>query len=195
MIIEFLSQPWHWSVSGLGLAAVMFLLLYLGGEFGVSSTLRTICSVSGAGDKCEFFKFDWKSQLWNLVFVIGAILGGWLASTFLASPIPVEVGEKTEVHLTELGISLPEDNPEVGGLVPMEIFSLENLFSPLGFVTLILGGFFIGFGARWAGGCTSGHAISGLSNLQLPSLIAVVGFFIGGLLMTHLLLPLLYSTL
>lgn len=50
----------------------------------------------------------------------------------------------------------------------------------------------MGFGARWAGGCTSGHAISGLSNLQLPSLVAVLGFFAGGLLMTHLLFPLLF---
>lgn len=193
MIIEFLSQPWHWSVSGLSLALVMFLLLYFGGEFGISSTLRTICSVSGAGEKCDFFQFNWRSQLWNIVFVIGAVLGGWLASTFLASPTPVQVGEKTEVHLKELGISLPQDNPEVGGLVPMEVFSLGNLLSPTGFITLIIGGFLIGFGARWAGGCTSGHAISGLSNLQLPSLIAVIGFFIGGLLMTYLLLPLIYN--
>jgi uncharacterized membrane protein YedE/YeeE len=56
---------------------------------------------------------------------------------------------------------------------------------------LLFGGFLVGFGARWAGGCTSGHAISGLSNLQLPSLIAVIGFFIGGLIMSWLILPLM----
>ena len=54
---------------------------------------------------------------------------------------------------------------------------------------LIGGGFLVGFGARYAGGCTSGHAISGLSNLQIPSLIAVIGFFIGGLTMTWIILP------
>ena len=53
------------------------------------------------------------------------------------------------------------------------------------------GGFLVGFGARWAGGCTSGHAISGLADLQVPSLVAVVGFFVGGLAVTHLVLPLL----
>jgi uncharacterized membrane protein YedE/YeeE len=57
-----------------------------------------------------------------------------------------------------------------------------------------MGGLLIGFGTRYAGGCTSGHAISGLSNLQLPSLVAVIGFFIGGLLMAHLILPLIFKT-
>jgi uncharacterized membrane protein YedE/YeeE len=58
-------------------------------------------------------------------------------------------------------------------------------------VLVIVGGFLVGFGARWAGGCTSGHAISGLAALQVPSLLAVVGFFVGGLVVTHLLYPLL----
>ena len=60
-------------------------------------------------------------------------------------------------------------------------------------MVLAVGGFLVGFGTRYAGGCTSGHAISGLSNLQLPSLVAVIGFFIGGLVMTHLIFPYLYS--
>ncbi|MCH8496791.1 MAG: YeeE/YedE family protein, partial [Balneolales bacterium] len=56
-----------------------------------------------------------------------------------------------------------------------------------------LGGFLVGFGARYAGGCTSGHAISGLSNLQVASLVAVIGFFIGGLIMTFLIYPIILS--
>ena len=65
-------------------------------------------------------------------------------------------------------------------------------FDPKILAILFFGGLLVGFGARYAGGCTSGHAISGLSDLQLPSLIAVVGFFIGGLIMTHLLFPLIF---
>ena len=197
MVIEFLSQPWHWSVSGLVLAIVMFLLLYFGKGFGVSSSLRTLCSATGAGGKCEFFKFDWKKQTWNLVFVLGAIIGGWIASTVLATPetVAVEVGERTAAHLNELGLSLPQENAAVSGLVPMELFSFDKLLSPFGILIFVVGGFLVGFGARWAGGCTSGHAISGLSNLQIPSLIAVIGFFIGGILMTNFLLPYLYNLL
>ena len=55
-----------------------------------------------------------------------------------------------------------------------------------------IGGLLVGFGARYAGGCTSGHAISGMSALQLGSLIAVIGFFLGGLTMTYLLFPLIF---
>jgi len=61
-----------------------------------------------------------------------------------------------------------------------------------GFLVLAFGGLMVGFGSRYAGGCTSGHAISGLSDLQIQSLIAVAGFFIGGLLMTYFVLPLIF---
>lgn len=77
--------------------------------------------------------------------------------------------------------------------LPTEIFNTENLSNPFILGILLLGGFLVGFGARYAGGCTSGHAISGLSNLQVPSLIAVVGFFVGGLVMIHLLYPFIFG--
>jgi len=77
-------------------------------------------------------------------------------------------------------------------LLPPELFATENLGSLKNLGLLIIAGFLVGFGTRYAGGCTSGHAITGLSNLQIPSLIAVIGFFIGGLLMTHFILPLLF---
>jgi uncharacterized membrane protein YedE/YeeE len=73
--------------------------------------------------------------------------------------------------------------------LPEELFSIQALMQPKVLLILSIGGFLVGFGARYAGGCTSGHAISGLSNLQLVSLYAVIGFFIGGLFMNHLLLP------
>jgi len=192
-IINFISQPWHWSVSGAMIALVMFALIYFGREFGVSSTLRTMCAIGGAGEQYQFFKFKWKDQVWNLVFVGGAILGGFIASSLLASPEPVQVAAETQAHLANLGIHAPTTLSQGTGFVPNEIFSLDGLFSAKGFILLVLGGFLVGFGTRYAGGCTSGHAISGLSNLQLPSLIAVIGFFIGGLLMTYFILPLILT--
>lgn len=182
--IEFISQPWPWYVAGPLIALVMFSLLFLGKSFGISSNLRTMCSILGAGKSCEFFDFDWKSQVWNLVFAGGLILGGFISHQFLTTSAAVGISEATTLELQGLGI----DNPG-SALVPLSIFSWEALLTVKGFIMLVLGGFLVGFGTRYAGGCTSGHAISGLSNLQLPSLIAVVGFFIGGLLATYFILP------
>lgn len=188
-MIEFISQPWHWSVSGIMIVFVMFLLLWFGGEFGVSSNLRTICAIGGGGKNCDFFDFNWKDQSWNLVFIIGAIAGGFIAMNFLTSPEPVQIAAATQQYLQSLGITTPQTLAEGNGYVPIEIF--QSPFSVRNVLLLIIGGFLVGFGARYAGGCTSGHAISGLSNLQLPSLIAVVGFFIGGLVMAWGILPML----
>ncbi|MEO1518111.1 MAG: YeeE/YedE thiosulfate transporter family protein [Bacteroidota bacterium] len=188
-LLELLRQPWHWSFSGLMIVLVMFLLLWFGGEFGVSSNLRSICAIGGAGKKIPFFDYDWKAQSWNLVFIAGAVLGGFLAIQFLSSPEPVQISASTQEYLASVGIQTPQTLEEGRGYVPAELYDPNELFSLRGVIILILGGFLIGFGTRWAGGCTSGHAISGLSNLQLPSLIAVIGFFAGGLLMTYFILP------
>lgn len=186
-MITFLSQPWPWYVSGPLIALVMFLMLWMGERFGVSSTLRSYCAIAGAGKHSAFFDFDWKKQRWNIVFVIGAIVGGFIAGTFLENQEPLNLSQATIHDLEEFGIAFD------GSLAPKSLFSWNALSSLKGIVVLVVGGFFVGFGARWAGGCTSGHAISGLSNLQLPSLIAVIGFFIGGLLITFLIMPLIFS--
>lgn len=185
-MIETISQPWPWYVSGPLIAAVMFLLLWAGGKFGVSSTLRTLCAAGGAGSKVKFFDFDWRAQLWNVVFVIGAIIGGYIANQYLGGGTTSSLSDATISDLSSLGISYD------GGLAPEAYFSWSSLGTVKGFLVLVIGGFLVGFGTRWAGGCTSGHAISGLSDLQLPSLIAVIGFFIGGLVMTHALFPLIF---
>ena len=185
-MLEFLSQPWPWYTSGLIIALVMLILLFFGKSFGFSSNLRTICAACGAGKTVKFFDFDWRSQTWNLLFLVGAIIGGFISSEFLSNGEAVQISQATIRDLSELGISAPE------GIQPEEIFSMESAFSLKGFLILLLGGFAVGFGARYAGGCTSGHAISGISNLQLPSLIAVIGFFIGGLITTFLLMPLIF---
>lgn len=185
-MLELLTQPWPWYVAGPLIALTMFSLLYFGKNFGVSSNLRTLCAIGGAGKVSDFFNFDWKSQIWNLTFVLGTIIGGFIAHTWLMPESAVQISQATIESLKELGI-------EDAGLnyLPSELFSWEALFSLRGIIMLVGGGFLIGFGTRYAGGCTSGHAISGLSDLQIPSLIAVMGFFAGGLLMTHLLLPII----
>ncbi|NEM98429.1 YeeE/YedE family protein [Pontibacter sp. BT327] len=164
----------------------MMILLFFGKSFGFSSNLRVICAACGAGKKVKFFDFDWRAQTWNLLFLVGAIVGGFVASEFLSTGEAVQISQATIQDLSQLGISAPES------LQPDEVFSLESLLTVKGFLILLLGGFMIGFGSRYAGGCTSGHAISGISNLQLPSLIAVIGFFIGGLITTWVLLPLIF---
>jgi len=188
-MIEYISQPWHWSVSGVMIALLMFLLIYFGKQFGVSSSFKAICSAGGAGRLADYFDYNWKSHSWLLMFVIGAILGGFIASKFFQAPMPVDLSTATLSDLKAMGVAAPE----VGALVPPELFSAESLTSIKSLLVLIVGGIFIGFGTRYAGGCTSGHAITGLANLQLPSLVAVIGFFIGGLISTHFLLSFIMS--
>ena len=155
----------------------------------MSSNLRTFCSIGGAGKYVDFFKFDWKAQKWNLTVVLGAIIGGFIAVQFLSDGSTIALNPETVSDLNNLGFDY------VGAtLLPAEIYDWEHILTLKGFSILVIAGFLVGFGTRYAGGCTSGHAITGLSNLQLPSLIAVIGFFIGGLLMTHFLLPLIFSS-
>lgn len=184
-MLDFIRQPWPWYVSGALIALVMALMLYFGKSFGVSANFRTVCSALGAGKKVSFFRFDWKSQIWNLVFLIGAALGGAVVYLWLSDNSAPAISAATIQDLTALGIAAPT-SPN-----PNELFGADSVFSIKGFLLLFGGGILVGFGARWAGGCTSGHAISGISALQVPSIVAVVGFFAGGLLMTHLLLPLI----
>ncbi len=181
-------QPWPWYVSGPLIAMVLFLLVYFGKTFGMSSNLRTLCAIGGAGKFADFFRFDWKAQRWNLIVVLGAIIGGFIAYFFLSDHSIIALSPNTHTDLEELGFK------NIGAsLLPNEIYGWEQVLSLKGISILVLGGFLVGFGTRYAGGCTSGHAITGLSNLQLPSLIAVIGFFIGGLIMTHLLLPIIFG--
>ncbi|MET3114931.1 putative membrane protein YedE/YeeE [Pedobacter sp. CG_S7] len=185
-MLEFISQPWPWYTSGAAIAFILFLLLYFGKSFGFSSNLRTLCTIAGAGKSVKFFDFDWKTQKWNLLFLVGAIIGGFISSTLLKSDQPLQLSTATIADLKELGIFFD------GNINPGQIFGWEFMSTPKGLLVLLGGGVLVGFGSRYAGGCTSGHAISGLSNLQMPSLIAVVGFFIGGLAMTHLIMPILF---
>lgn len=153
----------------------------------MSSNLRTVCAALGAGKSCDFFCFDWRGQRWNLFVMAGAVLGGYIAMYFLSdNPVPA-------INPDVIALLKGQGFESVGNsYLPTELFGNETFSSLKNIALLLAGGFLVGFGARYAGGCTSGHAISGLSNLQLPSLIAVIGFFIGGLIMVHLLFPILF---
>ncbi len=185
-MLELLSEPWPWYVAGPLIGLMVPLLLWAGGEFGVSENLRHICAAL-LPTRNDFFRYDWKATgLWNLTFALGIVLGGAVAATVLASPDPLVVSAATTADLEAMGVTTFE------GLAPTQIFSWEGLATVPGFVMIVIGGFLVGFGTRYAGGCTSGHAISGLANLQLPSLLAVLGFFAGGLLGSWVILPLLF---
>jgi uncharacterized membrane protein YedE/YeeE len=184
MFMDIILGSWPWYVGGTLVAIIMLTLIILGKSFGFSSNFRTICSALGAGNSCDFFKFDWKEQRWNLMFLIGAIIGGFISANYLSVNQVPEISDNTVIQLHQLGFDSAGK-----AYVPSEIFSELSVKNIL---ILSIGGLLIGFGTRYAGGCTSGHAISGLSDLQLPSLIAVIGFFIGGLFMVHVLFPLVF---
>ena len=183
--IEWIRQPWPWYVSGPLIGLAVPVLLILGNKsFGVSSSLRHICAACFPAN-ISFFKYDWKKEIWNLFFAGGILLGGIITALFLADPNPVVVDPKLAIELGNYGITNME------GLMPKELFNWGNLLTLKGIILTVGGGFLVGFGTRYAGGCTSGHAIMGLSNLQLPSLIATCCFMIGGFFFANIIIPII----
>jgi uncharacterized protein len=180
--MEVLSQPWPWYLAGplVGLT-VPLLLIFANRAFGISSSLRHMCAACAPG-KVPYFQYDWKSSLWNLVFVAGILIGGFLGGVVFRNPAPVQISAATHSDLAAIGVT------EFSTLIPLDLFNFAAILTLPGFVLMVIGGFLVGFGARWAGGCTSGHAITGMANLQPASLLSVVSFFAGGLLVTHLIL-------
>lgn len=183
-----LQSTWPWFVSGPALALIMAILILMGKRFGMSSNLDSLCSLAGAGKFVDYFKGNLKPVRWNLLVVLGSVLGGFLAAQYLSPNPAVEISTNSVERLNELGFESAGS-----AYLPTELFAGEALASPKTWAILLIAGFLVGFGTRYAGGCTSGHAISGLSNLQRSSLIAVIGFFIGGLIMVHLLFPLIFG--
>jgi len=165
----------------------MFLLIIVGKRFGMSSNLRTMCTIAGAGKVSDFFRFDWKAQRWNLIVALGAVIGGYIAKNHLSTNVSVNLHPDVVTDLQAKGFASAGQE-----YLPNMLFGADSYSDPKTLLILAIGGLLVGFGARYAGGCTSGHAISGLSNLQLPSFIAVIGFFIGGLTMIHFIFPLIF---
>jgi len=187
-MLDAVMGPWPWWIGGplIGLA-VPFVFWYGGKKWGVSSSLQHLCAATVPAG-LEYFRYDWKRKGgWHLAMAAGMIVGGALAVTALSGPEPltVDISEATVADLRALGIT------DFTGLLPDDLFSWTGLASLPGAIVVALGGFLVGFGARYGGGCTSGHAVSGLSVLQLSSLVATLGFFAGGLVSSRLLLGLL----
>lgn len=182
-----MKQPWAWYVAGPLIGLTVPALLIIGNKtFGISSSLRHICA-SCLPANIPFFQYNWRKEIWNLVFVVGILLGGFVAMTLLANPNPVEVNPALATELSTYGIT------NFNNLVPLDIMNWSSLLSLKGFFLMVVGGFLVGFGTRYAGGCTSGHAIMGISTLQIPSIIATISFMVGGFIMANLFLPLILS--
>lgn len=177
-------SPWPWYVVGPLIVITMASLLLVGKRFGLSSNLQTVCAAAGADRLAEYFRIDWLSRSWNLVFVAGTIAGGAVARYLLLGDHAVALNPGTVEGLQSMGIT------DAGAaFAPAALFSSETWTHPVAIAMLLVGGMLVGLGTRWANGCTSGHAISGLSAMQWPSLIAVIGFFIGGFSVSHFVLP------
>lgn len=186
-LLETIKQPWPWYVAGPLIGLTVPVLLIIGNKsFGISSSMRHICAACIPAN-IPFFKYDWKKEIWNLFFVLGIFTGGFIAIQFLANPNEIIVNSKLASELNQYGIT------KIDGLLPVQLFNWENVLTIKGFISMVVGGFLIGFGTRYAGGCTSGHSIMGLSTLQFPSLIATCCFMIGGFIMANYILPFILS--
>ena len=185
--MELLYKPWPWYTAGAVIGLTVPTLLLLGNKrLGISSTLRHLCAACVPAN-IPFFQYDWRGQSWNLFFAGGILIGGFLGGYVFANPDPVQVSAETKQLFLTWGLS------DQSGLMPRELFNWSNVLTLNGFFLMIVGGFLVGFGTRWAGGCTSGHGILGLSALQWPSLVATGCFFIGGILFSHFVLPYILS--
>jgi uncharacterized protein len=185
--MEFLYEPWPWYIAGPLIGLIVPILLLLGNKnFGVSSTLRQVCAACVPAD-IPMFNYDWKKDSWNLIFVAGIMIGGFLGGVVFSNPNPVSISPETTKYFESLGLL------DLSGLMPKELFSWRALITARGFIMIIVGGFLVGFGTRYAKGCTSGHGILGLSALQWPSLVATASFFIGGILFSKFILPAILS--
>jgi hypothetical protein len=185
--VEWIKQPWPWYVAGPLIGLTVPVLLIIGNKsFGISSSMRHICAACLPAN-IPLFTYNWRKEVWNLFYVLGIFLGGIIAVNFLANPVPMQINPALVSNLAGYGIT------DFSGLVPTQLFNWPALLSVRGLIMMVMGGFMVGFGTRYAGGCTSGHSIMGLSTLQWPSLVATCCFMIGGFVMSNLILPFILS--
>jgi len=184
-MLEWLRHPWPWYIAGPLIGFMVPVLLLTGNKsFGISSSLRHICAACLPAN-IPFFRYNWKNETWNLLFVAGIVMGAFITAQFFNNPEPINLNPHLVTDLKQYGVT------DYHSLVPAELFNWNSLFTPRGMVLMIAGGFLVGFGTRYAGGCTSGHAIMGLSTLQFPSLLSTISFMAGGFLVANLVLPLI----
>lgn len=186
-MLQLIQQPWHWAVSGVLIGLMVPTLYILGGQrFGISRNLKTACAIFIPAN-LSYFKFNWKDQIWNLVFATGIIIGSFLAANYLSDGQPLRIADSTREVLAGYGVT------DYDHIMPAEIFTFSQLFTLKGLFFIIIGGFLVGFGTRYAEGCTSGHAISGLAELQWPSLVATISFMVGGILTANFIVPIIFQ--
>ena len=186
MILSWIRSPWPWYVSGPLIGLFVPLLLLIGNkQLGMTGALRATCAAIAPSD-LDFFRYDWKkSGSWNIALAAGILVGAVLAVTMLGGGATPAVSPRTRDAIAALGLASPS------GLVPAQLFSWRALLTLRGSISIIGGGFLVGFGSSYAGGCTSGHGVMGLATFQLASVIALIGIFAGGLIMTFLVFPLI----
>ncbi len=184
-IIHTLSQPWPWYVAGPLIGLVIVLLQWIDNKpLAASASYRHVCAATFPSG-IPFLKYDWKSEVWNLIFVIGIFIGGFLAEILFSHPSNIGISIETTEQLKSIGLT------ETNGFAPAQLFSFSALKNFAGIIVMVLGGFLIGFGSRYAGGCVSGHSMTGISDLQWTSLLATACIFAGGIFTAYILLPLI----
>lgn len=154
---------WPWWVAGPGIGLVVILLAGITGKgLGVSTGYGSICSMTS---HLSFFGAREFRESWRLWFIIGLPLGGVVAGVLAGPSLP--------------SFAYGQLDTLTGG----------SLAAKAGL--LFGGGLLIGAGARWAGGCPSGHSIVGIAQGALSSLVATVGFMLGGIMVFNLLYAIL----
>ena len=146
--------------------------------------MRDICAII-APKKIAYFNYNWREYLWRVLFVAGITFGGFVGATALKSPGMIQISGGVRQILASFNVT------DYSALVPLNLFSWASLLTLRGFTLVVVGGFLVGFGTRYADGCTSGHTIHGISNFHRSSIIASLCFFAGGLFTTYVVLPLL----
>jgi hypothetical protein len=122
--IEWITQPWPWYVAGPIIGLTVPALLIVGNKsFGISSSLRHVCAACVPAG-IPFFTYNWKKEMWNLLFVLGILIGGFIASIFLANPNEIVIAEQTQQELAEIGIT------DFSGLLPSDIFCIVSVNLP-----------------------------------------------------------------
>ncbi len=158
--------PLHWALAGAGIAAVTLCLLWIANRrLGISTSFEDVCSL--VLRQPYFTRSVIRTgRVWRLPMLTGLLLGGVLSAV------------------------------TGGGWAPtwdLGMFDTVIGLGPAGKIAwMFVGGLFIGFGTRLGGGCTSGHGIFGLSNLELPSLVTTISFMLGGILTTQLIYRVLF---
>ncbi len=182
-LLQSILEPWPWYVAGPLIGLTVPALLLAGNKyFGISSSLRHVCAICFPA-RIPFFQYDWRKEAWNLFLVSGIVIGSFIAWFFLSSQQPIIVADELKTELANYGIA------SYNKQYPEELFNISELLTVRGFLLIVVGGFLVGFGTRYAGGCTSGHSITGISMLQVPSMIATVCFMLGGILVANFVLP------